>query len=368
MLLGALLGLLVVGLSVLGWSSGVAAAPAEPDDPMAEEIDEPVRVAVRLREPFVILEEDGSYRGFSVDLATEIAALADVEIEFVQVPDVRAQLSAVQSGEADAAIGAISITAEREKSLDFSQPMFDSGLQIGVADTAGGSSFLTILRNVVSPGLLTLLAVLVVATLIAGTVIWLLERRDNDHFGDRGWTGFFDGIWWATVTLFTIGYGDKVPSRVASRVVTIFWMLFGVLLVATLTAEVTASLTIERIEGNITSLGDLYDRDVVTIEGTTSESYLRANGIEPALQAEAVEAFRAVAAGEYDAIVFDSAILQYLLGEIEGVRLAGPVLQPEAYGIAFPTGSPVVELVNQALLALRENGTYDRLYEEYFGS
>jgi polar amino acid transport system substrate-binding protein len=355
-------------MMVVGIGPGGAAAQTEPPtEPAVEQIEGPVRVAVRLREPFVIRNDDGTYRGFSVELAQEIARRGGVELEFVEVPDVRAQLAAVQSGDADVAIGAISITAERERSVDFSQPMFESGIQIGIADVAVGSSFTDILRNVVSPGLLTLLVILLVATLLAGTLIWLLERRRNEHFGERGWAGFFDGIWWATVTLFTIGYGDKVPSRVASRIVTIFWMLFGVLLVATLTAEVTSSLTIERIEANITSVGDLYDRDVVTIEGTTSEAFLRANGIDPALLTDSVEAFRAVAEGEYDAIVFDRAILEYLLGEIDGVRLAGGVLKPESYGIAFPNDSPVVELVNQALLELREDGTYDRLREVYFG-
>jgi polar amino acid transport system substrate-binding protein len=43
------------------------------------------------------------------------------------------------------------------------------------------------------------------------------------------------------------------------------------------------------------------------------------------------------------------------------------VLQAESYGIAFPNDSPVVELVNQALLELREDGTYDRLRDDYFG-
>ncbi len=358
----------LLAMVMVGVGPGSAAAQTEPPtEPAVEEIDGPIRVAVRLREPFVIQEEDGSYRGFSVELAQEIARRGGVELEFVQVPDVRAQLAAVQSGEADVAIGAISITAERERSVDFSQPMFESGIQIGVADSAAESGFTDILRNVVSPGLITLLGILLVATLLAGTLIWLLERRRNEHFGERGWSGFFDGIWWATVTLFTIGYGDKVPSRVASRIVTIFWMLFGVLLVATLTAEVTSSLTVERIEANITSVGDLYDRRVVTIEGTTSEAFLRANGIDPELQSDSVEAFRAVAEGEYDAIVFDRAILEYLLGEIDGVRLAGAVLKPESYGIAFPNDSPVVELVNQALLDLREDGTYDRLREVYFG-
>ncbi|MGI9368449.1 MAG: transporter substrate-binding domain-containing protein [Ruegeria sp.] len=35
--------------------------------------------------------------------------------------------------------------------------------------------------------------------------------------------------------------------------------------------------------------------------------------------------------------------------------------------MAFPTGSPLVEDVNQALLALREDGTYDEIYSKWFG-
>ena len=33
----------------------------------------------------------------------------------------------------------------------------------------------------------------------------------------QGAHGIFDGIWWATGPFFTIGYGDKVPHKVASR-------------------------------------------------------------------------------------------------------------------------------------------------------
>jgi ABC-type amino acid transport substrate-binding protein len=41
-------------------------------------------------------------------------------------------------------------------------------------------------------------------------------------------------------------------------------------------------------------------------------------------------------------------------------------LKPEAYGIAFPTESELVEQTNRALLELREDGTYDRFVAVYF--
>ena len=49
------------------------------------------------------------------------------------------------------------------------------------------------------------------------------------------------------------------------------------------------------------------------------------------------------------------------------MRIAGPILEPEAYGIAFPSGSALRETVNQALLVVREDGTYARLFDNYFG-
>lgn len=75
-------------------------------------------------------EENGRLTGFSVELWQEIAKGMNVESHFLVKTDVNEVLAAVKSGAADLGIAAISITAERESALDFSQPMFDAGLQI----------------------------------------------------------------------------------------------------------------------------------------------------------------------------------------------------------------------------------------------
>ena len=50
-----------------------------------------------------------------------------------------------------------------------------------------------------------------------------------------------------------------------------------------------------------------------------------------------------------------------------GVQSAGPVIQPENYGIALPEGSALTETIDRALLTLREDGTYERIKKSYFG-
>ncbi len=70
--------------------------------------------------------------------------------------------------------------------------------------------------------------------------------------------------------------------------------------------------------------------------------------------------------GDAEAFVYDAAIIQYLIGQGYSAQIAGPILQPESYGIVLPEGSPILEAVDQALLELKQNGTYDRLVSAYF--
>ena len=51
----------------------------------------------------------------------------------------------------------------------------------------------------------------------------------------------------------------------------------------------------------------------------------------------------------------------------DAVTVVGPLIEQQDYGIAFPAGSELRESVNRALLRLKESGTYDRIYNQWFG-
>jgi voltage-gated potassium channel len=67
---------------------------------------------------------------------------------------------------------------------------------------------------------------------VVGFVVTLIDEQDFPTFGD--------GVWWAIVTLGTVGYGDIVPHTAWGRVIGSLVIVFGVTFIAFLTATVTS--------------------------------------------------------------------------------------------------------------------------------
>jgi voltage-gated potassium channel len=70
--------------------------------------------------------------------------------------------------------------------------------------------------------------ILIGAALLAASIMHLVERHAQpDKFGTIP-----DAMWWAIVTLATIGYGDVVPVTLLGRVVASVTIFFGMIMVA----------------------------------------------------------------------------------------------------------------------------------------
>jgi voltage-gated potassium channel len=88
-------------------------------------------------------------------------------------------------------------------------------------------------RAVASRRVFPYLAVMTVALgILAGFVVTLVDRKDFPTFGT--------GVWWAIVTLGTVGYGDVVPHTAWGRVLGGAVIVIGVTFIAFLTATVTS--------------------------------------------------------------------------------------------------------------------------------
>jgi polar amino acid transport system substrate-binding protein len=154
-----------------------------------------------------------------------------------------------------------------------------------------------------------------------------------------------------------------------ARIVAVIWMFASVVFIAYFTATVTSSLTLQQLRGDISGPEDLPGKRVASVRGSTSMDYLRGHNIEAIEFTRVEEAFHALQRGLADAVVYDAPVLLYYASH-EGkgkVQVVGNIFRKESYGILFPSNSPHRKPVNEALLKIRENGTYDRLYIKWFG-
>ena len=78
-------------------------------------------------EPFSF-EKDRARSGYFIELWELISRELKTDSNFTVVPSANRMVATVKNKQADVAVGALSITADREKSIDFSQPFFESGL------------------------------------------------------------------------------------------------------------------------------------------------------------------------------------------------------------------------------------------------
>ncbi len=330
-----------------------------------------VTVATKALDPFVIVDgADGSeLRGYSIDVWEEVATRLGLETTWVVEETVGDILDRARDGEVDAAIAGISMTAERETFVDFSHPYYDSGLQVAIRPDANQSTFRTVIGVATSRTVLSLVGFLVLATTAVAHAVWWTERRHNEEFPMGYREGIAEALWWSTVSMVTGGEAVKDIRRPLSRILAVVWMVIGLFLFAFVTAQAASTITLNSLQSDIDGVEDLAGRDVVTVEGTVAESYLRDENLTTATVPDVDAALAAVAEGRYEAVVYDAPVLAYRANtDFSGqVELAGTTFAPDPYGIAFEPGSELREAVNAVLLAMARDGTLEELNQKWLG-
>lgn len=127
-----------------------------------------------------------------------------------------------------------------------------------------------------------------------------------------------------------------------------------------------------RNDSDITDFADLSGKKVATKQGTASVDFLAANVPD----ADVVEfptgdeAYLEVSRGAAEAAVFDSPNMLYYCATNPdaGCKVVGTLQDACQYGILFPSGSELTPYFNAALDTFRADGTYDSIYEKWFGS
>lgn len=329
---------------------------------------EPLVVGTKIAAPFVMESESGGLTGISIDLWEELAADLDIAFEYRR-SGLDELLEGVRQGSLDVAVGALSMTAAREQTIDFTHPFHVSALAVATRPQSAG--WWRALQRFFSYQFLIAVLALFGLLVAVGLVVWLFERRTNaEEFGGPAPRGLANGLWWAAVTMTTVGYGDKSPRTLGGRIVGLVWMFTAVIVLSGFTAGIATSLTVGRLAGQIENLDDLRGLRVASVTRATSGEALTARGIGFTPVADVEAALAALAAGRVDAVVYDAAILLYLANNEYPKRTQVLALRfdPQEYGFALPDGSPLREALNRGILRITEQDEWQKLLDNYLGA
>jgi polar amino acid transport system substrate-binding protein len=358
------LALLPLGMALLSASPCHAQARVAAPSP-----DRELVVGTKQAPPFAMKDESGNWTGISIDLWRHLADRLKWRYRFVEADTVPALLEGVTAGKFDAGIAAISVTAEREQSLDFTTSYFYAGTGVAVQSDRI-SNWLPVIRSITSWSFVQAALTLLGLAVSAGALIWLFERKANDGFGGSAVRGLSSGVWWSTHTMTQRAAGGIMPMTLPGRIIAMIWMVTSVIAIAVFTAGITSTLTTKRLHGMVNSVSDLSSIRVGAPAGTSSDSGLSRLRIVHSILPTPADGLKALRAGKIDALVYDRPLLAWMIRQqgLSSVDLTDLMLEPQRYAIALRANSPLRKQLNVSLLQVTESDWWRDTLFRYLGS
>lgn len=353
-------------LTVVGIAAGISIAPVKAQGDLQ---DRPLQVAVYDVAPYGRSLPDGTVTGLSVDLWRRVAERLERRFELTPVADMATLLAEVHRGRFDVAIGAITITPERERLVDFSYPAHRSGVAVAVRKRLGPlfavEAYLSALWELGS-----LIMVILALLVVTGIAMWRLEKIGQGEGRESHVTTLRDGVYWAVVTMTTVGYGDKTPKTTAGRVIAIAWMFLSLVLMSLLSASLVSKLTADRIESSDSALSlDLSRQRLTAVADSSGAEYLGTQHLRHDSAPTLDEALQRLAAGQVTAVVNSIGALDFLVAKSysRDIEVAHGLLAPAYLAFALTPGSALRRPLDEALIEVTSGPDWVATEERYFG-
>jgi polar amino acid transport system substrate-binding protein len=325
-------------------------------------------VGTKQTPPFAMKNADGSWSGISIDLWRHVADEQHLRYRFAEESTVQELLDGIENGKLDIAVAALTVTAARAQTLDFTQPFYVTGL--GIAVPAGGEpSWLPLIYTLTSFGFAQAIMALIGLALAVGFLVWVFERRHNEDFGGGAAKGLSSGVWWSAVAMTQRSTGNFGPRTLPGRIVAIVWMIASIVTIAVFTASVTSVLTIKHLQGTVHGVSDLSEVHVGAVAGTSTEETLSRLRISYRRFATPQEGLKALRAHSLDAFIYDKPLLAWIIqqGFASSIELIDTTFDPQEYAFAVPTNSPLERTINVAVLNAVHSDWWEQTTARYLG-
>jgi polar amino acid transport system substrate-binding protein len=313
--------------------------------------------------------------GISLDVWRDIAISQGWESQYIPQKSVSEALKAVADGELDMLVGSISITPERVKlpDISFTQPYF--GSSVGVMVLEEDSTLWQRVAPFFGITALSSAGVLTLLLFIVGNLVWLAERRQNPEQFDPSYSeGLQNGMWFALVTLTTVGYGDRSPKTKMGQLIASIWMIVALLSFSSITAGLasafTAAISESAAQPTVQTPRDLKGKSVAVVTDTTAVSWADFYQADIRLASTLSAAMALLKQQQVDAVMFDRPVLVYYANQHPDQKLKVTEIRIalEPYGFVLPVDSPLEKRINVQLLNLVYSKKMALFIERWLGN
>ncbi|XP_044145443.1 glutamate receptor ionotropic, kainate 4 [Bufo gargarizans] len=347
------------------------------------------------------LEGNDRYEGFCVDMLQELSKILhfNYKIRLVVdglygVPELNGtwngMVGELISRKADLAVAGLTITAEREKVIDFSKPFMTLGISILYRVYMGRKPGYFSFLDPFSPGvwlfmLLGYLAVSCVLFLVARLTPYewysphpCVQGRCNLLINQYS----LGNSLWFPVGGFMQQGSTIAPRALSTRCVSGVWWAFTLIIISSYTANLAAFLTVQRMDVPIESVDDLADQTTIeygTIHGGSSMTFFQNSRYQtyqrmwnymyskqPSVFVKSTEEGIARVLNSNYAFLLESTMNEYYRQRNCNLTQVGGLLDTKGYGIGMPIGSVFRDEFDLAILQLQENNCLDDLKRKWW--
>lgn len=329
-----------------------------------------LKIGVFDRPPFAMKDESGHWSGLAIDLWEKIGRDLNLSYDYVEVP-FDELIPRLAKGDLDVVVGELGVSADREKVVDFTQPYLTAAAAVALSPHSQGPAWKDVSIKLAQHGVFLIIGAMLFTLVIFSLLFWITERSVHQgHFGGKPIHGLGSAIWFAAVTMTTVGYGDKTPQTALGRSLAFLWMFFGILIVSAFTGAIASSFTLSGLHANVNRVSDLIQYRNGVLEGSLAQEVLGTMGVSAQRFVTVEEGMRALQQNSISAFVASDATLRYVNfhdfeSQFEVVTLPTTHV---SYAMAARPGLPILQDINVDLIKITSHVNWQREIDLWLGS
>lgn len=367
--------------------------------------------------PFIYVftsEKDGKkqykFSGYCIELLEKLAEKMKFNYEIYPVSDDQfgsvdaltkewnGMVKELLQGKADLAVASFTISPERQRVIDFTQPYISLGLTAlikSVSKTSDYFSFFRPFRN-------DMWAAIGVTMIVVGFFLWFfstfspygyygrcvqtcLSRVHPEYLKFRDTLTLVRALWSSVVYYVGQSSDHLHPVSSSGRITVAVWWFAILIIMSSYTANLAAFLTIQRFSSPIKTVSELAQQKSIsygTVQNSQPQAFFETSTIPSFVtmwqymqyhhtfvksSAEGIQK----AKDENYAFIWDSVVLEYIThqqSDCGSLTTVGSLLGKIGYGFGLQKDSPYTQQLSNAILELRHKGVMDILEKKWIHS